>query len=167
MGHSTATEQDTDLLSEKPRKPSPASLANLRPPWKKGVAQNPGGKHRDGSPATHPAHLRKAFIQAWETGDIAQKFIARWFKDAISGPVSIRARARDQVLERFWPVIQDAAQREERVVNVGVRLELSPSGAPQAVLVATQESKILPAQTEGEVIESGSIEQEPGTAHPD
>jgi len=123
-----------------------AGVPWLKPPWKKGQSGNPSGVPKNGKPrGPSPSELRKRFVEAWETGDVGQRFIARWLKDALSGPPSIRARAREQILERFWPAIQEA-QNSQKTIQLGVRLELSPdSQTPTLTVVASEHTQELPS----------------------
>lgn len=125
---------------------APSRTRGLRPPWQKGKSPNPTGGRKDGKPrGPSPARLRLDFLEAWEVGNTSQRFIAQWLKDALSGPPSIRARAREQILERFWPAIQEA-QNSQKTIQLGVRLELSPdSQTPTLTVVASEHTQELPS----------------------
>lgn len=125
------------------------SLANLRPPWtpEQARAMNPSGLTKRGTPAK-TAKLDQELENQMAKRMATRRLVQRWIRDAIEDEDgSVRAKAREQILQRLYPVPQDAGSK--RVVLEGLKLELSPQGgASVTVLRAAGEGPGLPAPAE-------------------
>jgi hypothetical protein len=109
----------------------------LMPPWAKGTSGNPSGLTKDGKGTRAHAieaqlleHLgapsAKRSTRTW-----SERIVLGWLKAAAKGD----AAARRDILERLYPVPQDAAQGKQ--VLEGLKLELTPGGASLTMLRAT------------------------------
>lgn len=132
-------EQDASEYSGAEKFPKglhPASLANLRPPWRPGRSGNPSGKTKDGkNPQAHAieARLLAKLAQPTAKGSEktwAQRIVDGWVKAAAKGD----AQARRDILERLYPIIEQD-KGAGRVILEGLKLELTPSGGASVTMM--------------------------------
>ena len=141
--------ESTDTLKPKPdpnrsvdRVMNPRSLANLRPPWAPGRSPNPSGRAKDGLDARDApvrALLRRKLAKRREL----HRFVNAWIEAAIKGD----STAREQILKRLDPVLDDPAQG--RTVLEGLRLELR-EGKASVTLVRGQGVAALPGPSDAD-----------------
>lgn len=129
MSEELPTDQSPrEEIGEKPsgRVMNPRSLANLAPRWLPGQSGNASGLTKDGRP-TKSAPVSKALLERLE-GKPTTRMVDRWVKDAIDHKDGhVRAKARAQILERLYPVVDDPTSG--KTILEGLKLELSPGKA--------------------------------------
>lgn len=134
------------------------SLANLRPPLRPGDRLNPSGKTKDGRPAK-TARIDAELDRQLARRQATKRLVARWVKDACDAEDgNVAAKAREQILQRLYPVPQDAGSK--RVVLEGLRLELTPGGGA----VATTQRLEAPASGVESFVKSEESESREGGA---
>jgi hypothetical protein len=145
QGTSQAEEDDPEPIGLSPGKLK--RLANLRPAWTSESAPRHGGLAKDGGGTKdHPlrAQLRKRLAKR----RALVRFVDTWIEDACNGD----AQAREQILKRLDPVLDDPSQGKQ--VLEGLKLELTHRGATLTVARATPAQE-LPAHDPSGVPEGG------------
>lgn len=110
------------VRAEIPDSAIPAKNGGWIRPWAKGQSGNPSGKAKDGGGSKdHPlrATLRKRLAKR----RAMLRFVDAWIEAAIGGD----SAAREQILKRLDPVLEDPAAG--RQVLEGIRLQLAPGMA--------------------------------------
>ena len=114
----------------------------LRPPWPKGVSGNPSGRASDGG-GSKDAPLRKLLRAKARKRSELRRLVDGWWDAACEGD----AQAREQILRRLDPVLDDPAQG--RTVLEGLRLELR-EGKASVTLVRGQGVAALPGPSDAD-----------------
>lgn len=134
------------------------ALANLAPPWKKGVSPNPGGlpgrsKRRPSGARMTPAFLKAALLKEVRYGKRYKALMQAWVSSALNGNM----KALQLLLPYILPLEQDGQQG--KVVFEGIKLELSSQDGRTA-LSMTQGKATLGEGEAGEE-EEGEVSPSP------
>ena len=147
-------QESPDSLGLKPSRAR--SLANLRPAWTPETAPRAGGRAPDGG-GTKDHPIRALLRRKLAKRRALHRLINSWIDAACDGD----AQAREQILKRLDPILEDPAQG--RTVLEGLRLELR-EGKASVTLVRGQGVQALPgprdAETETSESRGGELTQQ-------